>query len=148
VRRLAAPLLVLLALAGCGGSKPRLKPQVFASEATKVCRSAQSHSRALARPVTPGDVPVFLRRAARVLRTAVTSLESLRPPARLDASWRRQTALLDRQLTVVVGLSHSVHDGKGDPVAAVQRVAGALRSDRTATDAGWRRLGLAGCVAG
>jgi hypothetical protein len=146
----AVPLLVALALLvqACGASKPRLKPAVFESEATKACRTAQAESRALQRPAVPGDVPVFLRRAARVLRTAVNRLEELRPPAKLDASWRRQTALLDRQLGIVVGLSHSVHDGKGDAVAAVLRMERRLREARHATDAGWRRLGLPECVAG
>jgi hypothetical protein len=148
-RLLVLALALALALEACGGSsKPRLKPAVFTTEATKVCRTAQASSRALARPVVPGDVPVFLRRAARVLKAAVARLEALRPPARLDALWRQQTARLDRQLAVVVSLSHSVHDGKGDAVAAVQRVDGQLRSGRAASDAGWRRLGLPGCAAG
>jgi hypothetical protein len=148
MRRATALLVLVLALAGCGGSKPRLKPAVFASDATKVCRSAQASSRALPRPVTPGDVPVFLRRAARVLTAAVKRLEALRPPARLDASWSRQTKLLDQQLKLVVGLSKSVKSRKGDAVGAVQRVDGQLRSGRRATDAGWRVLGLQGCTAG
>jgi hypothetical protein len=148
MRRATALLVLVLALAGCGGSKPRLKPAVFASDATKVCRTTQARSRALPRPVTPGDVPVFLRRAARVLTDAVKHLEALRPPARLDASWSRQTKLLDQQLELVVGLSKSVKSRKGDAVGAVQRVDGQLRSARSATDAGWRTLGLRGCTAG
>jgi hypothetical protein len=142
------PVLVAAALLleACGSSKPRLKPHVFTSEAAKVCRSTQARSRALARPATPGDVPLFLRRAARVLRAAVGRLEGLRPPAQLDARWRRQTALLNRQLDIVVSLSHSVHDGKGDAVAAVLRMERRLRSTRRTTDAGWKRLGIPGCV--
>jgi hypothetical protein len=96
----------------------------------------------------PGDVPVFLRRAARVLRTAVTRLETLRPPAALEGRWRRQTALLNRQLAIVVGLAHRVPDGKGDAVAAVLRYERRLRAGRAAADAGWRALGIPGCVAG
>jgi len=145
----ALPLLAALALlvGACGSSKPRLKLAVFEREATKACRTAQAQSRALQRPAVPGDVPVFLRRAARGLRTAVDRLECLRPPEKLDSRWRRQTGLLDRQLGIVVGLSHSVHDGKGDAVGAVLRMERELRSARAATDAGWRRLGLSGCVA-
>jgi hypothetical protein len=133
---------------GCGSAKPRLKPAVFAEKATNACRSAQADSRALQRPVVPGDVPVFLRRAARVLRTSVNRLEALRPPAKLDARWRRQTAALDRQLAIVVGLSHHVKDGKGDAVGEVLRLERRLRSGRAALDAGWRDLDLPGCVAG
>jgi hypothetical protein len=144
----ALPVLVALALlvGACGSTEPRLKPAVFESKATKACKAAQAESRALQRPAVPGDVPVFLRRAARVLRAAVDRLENLRPPSSLDARWRRQTALLDRQLGIVVGLSHSVHDGKGDAVGAVLRMERRLREARRATDAGWRRLGLPVCV--
>jgi hypothetical protein len=143
----AIPVLLALALAldACGSSKPRLEPAVFTSEAAKVCRTARADSAALERPATPGDVPVFVRRAVRVLRGAVSRFEGLRPPASLDARWRRQTGLLDRQLGIVVGLSHSVHDGKGDAVAAVLRVEPRLRTARSATEAGWRTLGIRGC---
>jgi uncharacterized lipoprotein YmbA len=144
------PVLVAAALLlqACGSSKPRLKPHVFTTEAAKVCRSTQARSGALPRPASPGDVPLFLRRAARVLRTAVGRLEALRPPAQLDARWRRQTALLGRQLDIILSLSHSVHDGKGDAVGAVLRMERSLRSSRRTTDAGWQRLGIPGCVSG
>ena len=146
----ALPIATVLALTlgACGSAKPRLKPAVFSSHATTVCRAAQVQSRNLRRPATPGDVPVFLRRAARVLRNAVNRLEALRPPADLDARWRRQTATLQRQLAIVLGLAHRVKDGKGDAVAAVARYERELRAGRAAADAGWRALGVPGCVAG
>jgi hypothetical protein len=78
----------------------------------------------------------------------VHRLESLRPPASLEGRWRHQTALLNSQLATVIRLAHSVHDGKGDAVGAVARLHGRLRSQRAATDAGWRALGVPGCVAG
>jgi hypothetical protein len=148
MRRLALALPLAIALAGCGSTKARLKPAVFTSDATKACRAAQASSRDLPRPAQPGDVPVFLRRAARVLRSSVNRLEALRPPTELDAAWRRQTGRLNRQLAIVVSLAHHVKDGRGDAVKAVLRFDRQLRSGRAAIDAGWRELGLPGCLSG
>lgn len=146
-----AALCVAFAAAGCGGgggdpAKPRLPADGFRTQVAQACAHALKRTGAITRPRVPGDLRVFLRRAARVQTSELKRIRALRPPAALDARWTAQTHLLERELALVQGLADTVK-GKGDALAAASRPGGTLRALRAAAQRGWRALGITGCGA-
>ncbi len=142
MRRASAVVLVLLAVAGCGGeesTKPLAKAE-FARQADAICAKGKRETSALGTPANMQDLASVAERTAGVLDDALSDLRKLRPrPTQQDLvdQWLSATEQLKDD---VAEIRDRARDDDRTGVLAVSKHAQELndRVNRLGTELGMR----------
>jgi hypothetical protein len=143
IGRAALASVVLLAVAGCGGSSDSMKK--LRAQAGRVCTRALDAGALIQPPAIPAATTAFLRRGIAVLRPELAGLRTLRAPSEQAGAYSAALGALDRELAI---LSETVHDiDRGaDPLLAIKTLQRRLAPVEADGDAAWRTLGIPACV--
>jgi hypothetical protein len=113
LRGVLPPLVLALAIAGCGGSTgaKASEPASFTSRADAICAKAAQRARSLKAPTAAGGNAAFLKSAHDILGQAERELRTLSAPARVRHGFQSFIASLAREVGYVETLARAVHDG-------------------------------------
>jgi hypothetical protein len=144
VRALVA-VVVLLAVAGCGGDdgNDRLTKAELVQQADAVCVEYARKVKALGDPQTLTDLSTYARSAHQALANGLDELRKLRPPAELQTRYDTWVAAGERALGRIDELQKAA--AKGDQTEIRRLVDAATREDAQ-SDRLASQLGMTDCA--
>ncbi|MGH3103728.1 MAG: hypothetical protein ACRDN6_06500 [Gaiellaceae bacterium] len=140
MKRIAC-LLLVAALAGCGGSGDARA--VFAAKANAICHRHFEQVRALKSPQSYQQLLDYVDEISQLAHQKVEELKQVQPPEGDAEEFRRMLAQMDRTLALYPELREAAVTGRPSAIRAVLRKAD--ESDAKAGEIG-RNLDLDSCV--
>ena len=142
--RRAAPILVCLALAGCGSGGPkRLTADQFAAHANVVCARFHRQADTVGGLTTLKQLDRATTKTLGLLRIATRDLRRLRPPRAEEGSVNRWLASLDVLERDLVKLRERA---RANDLAGVHRVANASLAHDSRSNTLARSVGATACA--
>jgi len=141
--RVVAASVVMLALAGCGGSSATLAR--LQAQASRVCTQTLAHTVQIGSPRVPAQTPAFLRRGIAALGPELVDLRMLHAPSEQSGAYAAALQSLSRELTILSGTVRDLDRG-ADPLSAIKTLQRRLAPVEADDDAAWRTLGVPACV--
>ena len=143
-RRLAfVPLVLVLAVAACGGGDDGLTREELVSQADAICVEFERKIDELEEPESIEALARFAREARPIFEDGLDRLRELEPPEDLQVTYDRWIATGDETAKLFGELGRAAADGDEAEVNRILERTGELdtRSDRLA-----RRIGLQECA--
>jgi hypothetical protein len=132
-------LLLVVALAGCGGGSSR---ESYVGDATEICREMTQRIKDLGAPESFTDTQLYARRAKDAVADGIRDFRDLEPPPEFESGYTRYLQTLElrrRQLDLLATAAD------GNSMTGVQEAGQQLSvlDARARQDA--RRAGIPGC---
>ena len=144
--RRALPALLLIALAGCGGSDDDgLSAAEYRKQANKLCRQSERVADRLPEAKAPDELDELFERILEVTKPYDRRLDALVPPAELRARHERAVREGDRQERYVRGLVQDLRRSD-DPIPTLRKEFPKLLKMVDRSNALARSLGVDDCV--
>jgi len=147
--RVPAALLVVSALAGCGGSSgggpSTLTAAEYRRQATRICEDANRRADALARPRDLAALRGYLDRTLEIVEQDSARLRRLRPPADLRAGHEAAMRAQDAAIRRLRSLRAQLDQGKPS-VTELQAGLDEVQRLGDQADKRFRDLGLERCA--
>lgn len=140
----SAVLVVLAALAGCGGGE-RLSGGELRSRAGAICSKERKATASVPTPTSPRGIVRFLDEGTAAIGPRLEDLARLRPPKDLEPVYRNAVGLAERQQREALAALRATRRG-GDPVLALQSLARSTAPLARQEDRAWRVLQIPQCV--
>jgi len=139
--RSAAPLALVVALAGCGGDDggKRLTAAEYRSQADAICAKANEDLRELEPPDSLGAMRSFVDEARPIAEGAVDDLDDLEPPQQLEPAHERWIQQNRHMVELLDDLKNQGLPGVASKAREFDRAA------KTANDTARDDLGLDDC---
>jgi hypothetical protein len=138
----ALALLLVLALAGCGGGDSR---ENYVDDATAICVQMTQRIKDLGVPESFTDTQLYARRAKDAVGDGIRDLRELDPPAEYEDGYERYLATLEarrRQLDLLTAAADE------NSMAAIQEAGSELDVLNAKGRQDARRAGIGGCEDG
>ena len=136
-----AGALVLSGCGGGGGSK-RLTKAEYTKQANKVCAKWNTAAKSLGQPKSLADVDRWVKKAAPMLKTELSDLRKLQPPASEEKDVNAWLATGDAQLKLIKQLSAA---SKANDMTKFLKIANDGQKSSKAGDLLTKKLGLTEC---
>ena len=140
----AVAVLVLAALAGCGGSGgDRLSRAEFISQADAICTEYEEKLNALGTPQNTEELAEFADKALPIAEDGRDELGELRPPEDLQDTYDAWLEQGDRAIQIVEDLREAAEDGDTAEIQRIAREAEAAdtEANRLAEQIGFEQCG-------
>jgi hypothetical protein len=135
-------LLLLFALAGCGGGSSR---ENFVADATEICQTMNQRISALGAPESFTETQLYARRAKDAVSDGIRELRELTPPPDLEVGFTRYLDTLEqrrRQLDLLAAAADE------NDMIAIQEVGGELDVLNAKGRQDLRKAGITDCEGG
>lgn len=139
----ALPLLLALALGGCGDDS--LSAAELRARATAICARTAAATDRIAVPSTPAQGGQFLDEGIARLRPALARLRDLKAPEALRRDYERAVELAAQELALILRHERAIAAGD-DVIDTFRRLDGQLEPLTQQEDAYWRALQVPACV--
>ncbi len=139
-----AAVLAASALAGCGGDG-RLSTSDLRQQAGDICAREKKDTARVPTPTAARQIPRFLAGGTAAVAPRLAELERLKAPTSLEPVYRSTVDLVRRQQRAALAALALTRRG-GDPVTALQSLAGETTPLARDEDRAWRVLRIPQCV--
>lgn len=139
----AAPVVVAVLLAGCGGDD-RLSQADFQQRANAICEKYDKKIAALGSPSSPADIPAFVEKGIPLIEQGLAELRALNPPEDVAEEYDRMLDETEKAIPAARKLSDAA--AKSDAEAVQKALQEGERADE-ASDRIATKLGLDRCAA-
>ena len=135
----------VLVLAGCGGNG-RLSQSAFREQVDRTCAERQAAVGALSNPVTKSEYAANAAQTVKLVKTEITALEAIKPPASDQETFDKMIAHQEQLLTLYRQFNDLVLK-KITPgrKATIERILVRMRAEKAAFRSAARDLNLKAC---
>jgi subtilisin family serine protease len=146
MRRTAGAMstLLVLALAGCGGSG-RLSSSDLTNQASQICALTARQTNLIKSPAAPSGSETFLRQGITAVTPEVDKLRKLRPPADAEDVYKTAVDSSARKLELLRTAAKQIAGG-ADPVSTMQSLEQQLAPVVQQENGAWKSLGIPACI--
>lgn len=145
MRRPAAAVLAVLALALAACGADSLSDTQLRTNAGRICAAAQRRAEQIATPVRPADAARYLNRGVGALAPQVRALRALHASGDLAERYGSAVNAVAAEVTELRSAISGLKSGN-DPVVQIKTLQQRLAPLERRADADWRTLEIPACV--